>query len=123
MNVSGEDVGLKITIRVSPEDLETIENYMADHNFDNRSTFIREAVKRYMEAQSQESEDGSQTGLYVQLNEVHMSTLKHLVDLGMGISEEDIVRRLVIDKIVPKVAMEEAIDNAFRLAQQQTALK
>lgn len=123
MNVNGDEGSLKITIRVSPEELEMIEEYMADHGIENRSTFIREAVKGYIEFQTVESGDGSQNGLYVHLNDVHMATLRHLVDLGVSVDEEDFVRQTLLERIVPKSAVDEAIENAFRLAQQQTALK
>lgn len=121
MDVNGEEASLKITIRVSPEELELIEDYIGDHGIENRSTFIREAVKGYIEAQSRKSEDGSQNGLYIRLNDTQMATLRHLVSLGICVSEEEFVRQTLLDRIVPKSAIDEAVENAFRLAQAQTS--
>ena len=121
MDVNGEEASLKITIRVSPEELELIEDYIGDHGIENRSTFIREAVKGYIEAQSRKSEDGSQNGLYIRLNDTQMATLRHLVSLGICVSEEEFVRQTLLDRIVPNSAIDEAVENAFRLAQAQTS--
>lgn len=116
-----DEGSLKVTIRISPEDLNLLEDYMAEHGIENRSDCIREAIKSLVEKDN--VEDCSQTGLFVHLNEIQKATLKGLVDLGIAVSEEEFVRRVLLEKIIPANEVESAISNAFRLAQKQSALK
>ena len=41
----------------------------------------------------------------------------------MCLNEEEFIRRCVLDKIVPKTVEEEAIEDSFRTAQRNAALK
>lgn len=116
-----DEGSLKVTIRISPEDLNLLEDYMAEHGIENRSDCIREAIKSLVE--KDKVEDCSQTGLFVHLSEIQKATLKGLVDLGIAVSEEEFVRRVLLEKIIPANEVESAISNAFRLAQKQSALK
>ncbi len=41
----------------------------------------------------------------------------------MYLNEEEFVRKCVLDKIVPKTVEEEVIEDSFRMAQRNAALK
>ena len=54
---------------------------------------------------------------------IHLDALNQLVQRGMCLNEEEFIRRCVLDKIVPKTVEEEAIEDSFRTAQRNAALK
>ena len=43
------DDGIKITLRMGTEELQALEDFMGERDLENKSVFIREAIKRYME--------------------------------------------------------------------------
>ena len=99
------DDGIKITLRMGTE-------------------FIREAIKRYMETyDSPAGQMPSEGGIFVRLSDIHLDALNQLVQRGMCLNEEEFIRRCVLDKIVPKTVEEEAIEDSFRTAQRNAALK
>ena len=117
------DEGTKITIRMGPEDIQMMEDFMADQDIGNRSDFVREAVKGYIASVKAGKPFDSTGGVFVRLNDVQMDTLEGLVKTGIAVSPEEFIRKCVLDKIVPKSIEDEAIENAFRAAQMKAALK
>ena len=122
MNKMSDD-GTKITIRMGPEDIQMMEDFMADQDIGNRSDFIREAVKGYIASVKAGKPFDTTGGVFVRLNDVQMDTLDNLVRTGVAVSPEEFIRKCVLDKIVPKSIEDEAIENAFRAAQMKAALK
>lgn len=117
------DDGTKITIRMGPEEIQLMEDFMADHDIGNRSDFIRDAIKGYVESMRADVPEKAEGGIFVRLSEIQMDTLKSLVATGIATSEEEFVRKCLLDKIVTKDVETEAIENAIRAAQMKAALK
>ena len=120
------DDGTKITLRVGPEEIQMMEDYMADHKIGNRSDFIRDAIRGYIEYKNLEANAPSKAevdGIFVRFSDLQLETLANLARLGICLSEEEFVRKCVLDVIVPKDAGIKAIDEAFASAQMSAALK
>ena len=116
------DDGIKITLRMGTEELQALEDFMGERDLENKS--IREAIKRYMETyDSPAGQMPSEGGIFVRLSDIHLDALNQLVQRGMCLNEEEFIRRCVLDKIVPKTVEEEAIEDSFRTAQRNAALK
>ncbi len=117
------DDGTKVTIRMGPEEIQMMEDFMADHDIGNRSDFIRDAIKGYIASMKAGTPGKAEGGIFVRLSDVQMDTLSALVQTGVTVSEEEFIRKCLLDKIVTKDLETEAIENAFRAAQMRAALK
>ncbi len=118
------DDGIKITLRMGTEELQALEDFMGERDLENKSVFIREAIKRYMETyDSPAGQVPSEGGIFVRLSDLHMDALNQLVQRGICLNEEEFIRRCVLEKIVPKTIEEEALSDSFRTAQRNAALK
>ena len=122
MNKMSEE-GTKVTIRMGPEEIQMMEDFMADHDIGNRSDFIRDAIKGYIESVKADHSEKAEGGIFVRLNDIQMDTLDALVQTGIAVSGEEYIRKCVLDKIIPKSIEDDAIENAFRAAQMKAALK
>ena len=109
------DDGIKITLRMGTEELQALEDFMGERDLENKSVFIREAIKRYME--TYDSPAGQR------FSELHMDALSQIVQRGISLNEEEFVRKCVLDRIVPKTIEEDALSESFRTAQRNAALK
>ena len=110
------DDGIKITLRMGTEELQALEDFMGERDLENKS--------RYMETyDSPAGQMPSEGGIFVRLSDIHLDALNQLVQRGMCLNEEEFIRRCVLDKIVPKTVEEEAIEDSFRTAQRNAALK
>ena len=117
------DDGFKITLRVSQEEIEAIDDFMRAKGVSNRSLFIREVVSRYISESEGSDEDSQSNGIFVHLNDVHLQALQYLVDQGVCLNPEEYVRRCVTDKLLTKEAEEKAINNAFEMALTQQRMR
>ncbi len=117
------DEGTKITIRMGPEEIQEMEDFMADHDIGNRSDFIRDAIKGYIASLRSDKPANAEGGIFVRLNDVQLDTLEGLVETGIALSSEEFIRKCVLDKIIPETVEQDAIENAFRAAQMKAALK
>ncbi|MBR2255548.1 MAG: hypothetical protein IJ856_07080 [Candidatus Methanomethylophilaceae archaeon] len=117
------DDGFKITLRVSQEEIEAIDDFMRAKGVSNRSLFIREVVSRYISESEGSEEDSQSNGIFVHLNDVHLQALQYLVDQGVCLNPEEYVRRCVTDKLLTKEAEEKAINNAFEMALTQQRMR
>ena len=115
--------GTKVTIRMGPEEIQMMEDFMADHDIGNRSDFIRDAIKGYIESVKADHSEKAEGGIFVRLNDIQMDTLEALVQTGIAVSGEEYIRKCVLDKIIPKSIEDNAIENAFKAAQMKAALK
>ena len=100
------DDGIKITLRMGTEELQALEDFMGERDLENKS-----------------GQMPSEGGIFVRLSDIHLDALNQLVQRGMCLNEEEFIRRCVLDKIVPKTVEEEAIEDSFRTAQRNAALK
>ncbi len=117
------DDGIKVTIRMGPEDLQMVEDFMDDRGIENRSIFIRDAIRGYIDAQRNGVADASGSGIFVRFSDLQMDALQGLVQRGICLNEEEFVRKCVLDRIVPATVEEEAYADSFRTAQRNAALK
>lgn len=118
------DDGIKITLRMGTEELQALEDFMGERDLENKSVFIREAIKRYMETyDSPAGQMPSEGGIFVRFSELHMDALSQIVQRGISLNEEEFVRKCVLDRIVPKTIEEDALSESFRTAQRNAALK
>ena len=104
------DDGIKITLRMGTEELQALEDFMGERDLENKSD-------------SPAGQMPSEGGIFVRLSDIHLDALNQLVQRGMCLNEEEFIRRCVLDKIVPKTVEEEAIEDSFRTAQRNAALK
>ena len=107
------DDGIKITLRMGTEELQALEDFMGERDLENKS-------ETYDSPAGQMPSEG---GIFVRLSDIHLDALNQLVQRGMCLNEEEFIRRCVLDKIVPKTVEEEAIEDSFRTAQRNAALK
>ncbi len=117
------DDGTKITIRMGPEEIQMMEDFMADHDIGNRSDFIRDAIKGYIASIRAGQPQIEEGGIFVRLSDIQMDALDGLVRTGITVSGEEFIRKCLIEKIVPKNVEDESIENAFRAAQMKAVYK
>jgi|GEM_PF-810296 Arc/MetJ-type ribon-helix-helix transcriptional regulator len=115
------DEGTKITIRMSNADIQLMEDFMSDHDLENRSVFIRDAIREYIannKAEAQ-SDDNSVT---VRLNPVVLQTLENMRADGTIYDSESFIRELINTAVIPKEAIDDSRARAFKAAQQSSRI-
>ncbi len=117
------DEGTKVTLRMGPEEIQMMEDFMDEHDIGNRSDFIRDAIRGYIASQNAPGHVAQEGGIFVRFSDLHMDALAGLVQRGICLDEEEFVRRCVLEKIVSKTVEEEAFNDSFRTAQRNAALK
>jgi hypothetical protein len=117
------DDGTRITIRMGIEEIQQMEDFMGDHDIENRSDFVRDAIKAYMDMITSGRQMNGDSGIFVRFSDLQLNALTSLVSLGVCLDEEEFVRKCVLDKILPKAVEEEAYENAFRAAQRNAVMK
>lgn len=123
MNMADE--GTKITIRMGPEEIQNMEDFMADHGVGNRSDFIREAIVSHI-ASKKAGMTGTGTGggMFVHLSDVQLGILRGIeMDGTCSISAEEFARKCILDVIVPASIQEDVIARAVKAAQMASQLK
>lgn len=118
------DDGTKVTLRMGPDVIQMMEDFMDERDIGNRSDFIRDAIKGYIASQRSGCAPGaSESGIFVRFSDLQLDALRGIVQRGICLDEEEFVRGCVLEKIVPAAAEEEAIADSFRTAQRNAALK
>ena len=115
------DEGTKITIRMSNADIQLMEDFMSDHDLENRSVFIRDAIREYIannKAEAQ-SDDNSVT---VRLNPVVLQTLENMRADGTIYDSESFIWELINTAVIPKEAIDDSRARAFKAAQQSSRI-
>ena len=110
------DEGTKITIRMSNADIQLMEDFMSDHDLENRSVFIRDAIREYIannKAEAQ-SDDNSVT---VRLNPVVLQTLENMRADGTIYGHEGKVTKMsgVIDPATGSIQVIAVFPNPERI--------
>ena len=115
------DEGTKITIRMSNADIQLMEDFMSDHDLENRSVFIRDAIREYIANNKTEaqSDDNSVT---VRLNPVVLQTLENMRADGTIYDSESVIRELSNTAVIPKEAIDDSRARAFKAAQQSSRI-
>jgi metal-responsive CopG/Arc/MetJ family transcriptional regulator len=116
---------LTISIRISAEDVQMMEDFMLEKKIDSRSRFIRDAIAGYIDAQKRAGHGGSENGggIFVRLRETHIEALRLMVEDGTAFSEEEYIRKCVLDKLVSPAIEADSADRAFKAAQTTSRMK
>lgn len=119
MNDNGKEI--QISLRLSTDDNQLLENYMADHGIENRSVFIRDLIRDTVTGAKTKVEEG-EDGIYVRLNQVQLQTLENMKEDGTIFDAESYIRQLIMSDIVPKDSLEDSKSRAFKAAQQASRM-
>ncbi len=69
------DDGFKITLRMGIEEAQSLDDFVSERDL-NRSEFIREAIKRYMEMYDTPiAQTASESGIFIRFSNLHMDAL------------------------------------------------
>lgn len=115
------DEGLKITIRMSEADIQLMEDFMSEHDLENRSDFVRDAIREYIASNRAESQSDNDA-VVVHLNPVVLQTLDNMRADGTIFDAESFVRELINAAVIPKEALEDSRTRAFKAAQQSSRI-
>ncbi len=119
------DESTKITIRMGSEEVQRMEDFMADSGIGNRSDFVREAIDHYITSkEAGAGGSGSDEGIFVRLSDMQLGILRGIERDGTcSISAEEFARRCILDAIIPKEVKDDAILRAVKAAQLASQLK
>ncbi|MFP3871555.1 MAG: ribbon-helix-helix domain-containing protein [Candidatus Aenigmatarchaeota archaeon] len=84
----------KISLRVSDEDLEVIDSFIARHDFNNRSEFLREAALDYIERYS-EPKGQEEVPERIKLPKRLKNNIWYLIKMGHYNDWQDAIHELV----------------------------
>lgn len=109
----------KITIRMSPSEIQDLEDYMADHDIGNRSDFVRAAIEHYMAfLDAPEVTEVAGDGVFVHLTEMQLDILTRIaMDGTLATSVEEFIRTCVLERIMPQDVKDDIIRRALMNAQ------
>ena len=112
----------KVTLRMGPEELQMMDDYVAEHpEIGSRSNFIRAAIRAY--AGSGEATVEEEGGIFVRFSEVQLGALRLMKEEGICLNEEEFVRNCVLRQIIPEETAKESAANAFKTAQLASKMK
>ena len=107
-----------ITLKMPVSEIESLSEYLMDHDIDNRSEFIRRCIAKTIEETTTEGTTSEEDGiLAVHLNPVLLMTLDNMVKDGVIYDKESYVRSLVEKDIIPADIMDDSKARSFRSAQ------
>ena len=115
----------KVTLRMGPEELQLMDDYVAEHpEVGTRSNFIRAAVRAFVVGDAPDIDGRTEeSGIFVRFSEVQLNALSLLKEEGICFSEEEFVRTCVLKKLVTEETEKESAVNAFRTAQLTSKMK
>ena len=116
------DEATKVTIRMGPDVIQAMEDFMADHGIENRSDFIRDAISDYIASQ-ENGGSASTGGIFVRFSELQMDALENIIQSGVAYDVEELVRGCVLHRTVPEQVQTDPYANASRSAQRNAVLK
>ncbi|HKM09945.1 MAG TPA: ribbon-helix-helix domain-containing protein [Candidatus Methanomethylophilaceae archaeon] len=115
----------KVTIRMGPEELQIMDDFVADNpNLGSRSNFIRAAIRAYVSGDAPETNIGQEEGgIFVRFSEVQLNALSMIKAEGMCFDEEEFIRTCVLNEIVTEEVRNKTMTNAFSTAQLTSKMK
>ncbi|MCQ2070208.1 MAG: ribbon-helix-helix domain-containing protein [archaeon] len=114
------DEGVKITVRLSPAENQLLEDFIADHDIDNRSDVIREAIKAFISEKEPNNGDGD--GVFVRFTPIVLQAMENLRREGVVFDAESYVRQLVLSDLIPEEAIRASKERAFTDAQRASRM-
>ncbi|MDR1404377.1 MAG: ribbon-helix-helix domain-containing protein [Candidatus Methanoplasma sp.] len=123
--MSDSNKEVTISIRMGTEDLQTMEDFMAENEIDSRSRFVRDAISGYIASQRHNAPDGAgpASGFFVRFREVQMEALRLMVEDGIAFNEEEYIRKCVLEKLVKPESETDSAERAFKAAQMTSKMK
>lgn len=112
--------GTKVTIRMGPNEIQMMEDYLADHDIGNRSDFIRDAIRGYIEFKTKPDSDDAKRegGIFIHLTKMQLAILEILEKDGTCcFSAEEFARKCILDRIISIESEQDSIDRAVSAAQ------
>ena len=103
--------------------MKNVRRRNQDHDQDGTRGDPIDGIKGYIASMKAGQPLNAEGGIFVRLSDVQLDTLSGLVKTGIAVSEEEFIRKCLLDKIVPKSVEDETIENAFRAAQMKAAYK
>ncbi|MDN5357736.1 MAG: hypothetical protein PWR17_905 [Candidatus Methanomethylophilaceae archaeon] len=115
----------KVTLRMGPEEIQMMDDYVAEHpEVGTRSNFIRAAVRAFVVGDATDIDGrAEESGIFVRFPEVQLIALSLLKKQGICLSEEEYVRTCVLKKLITEETEKESAVNAFKTAQYTSKLK
>lgn len=114
--------GVKVSIRLSNEDMQLIQDFMEEHDLDvTTSSFIRDAIRGYIAGKKVPAEAG-EDGIYVRLSEVLIQAMENMRKEGVIFDNESYIRQLIMADIIPKESLDNTKANAFKAAQEASRM-
>ncbi len=110
---------------MGPEEIQKMEDFMADNDVGNRSDFIREAICGYIASnKAGVNSTGTEGGIFVHLSDVQLNILKEIeMDGTCSISAEEFARKCILDVIVPANVQQDVIARAAKAVQTASQTK
>lgn len=111
---------------MGPEDVRIMDDFVEENpDIGNRSNLIRAAIRAYVSGDAPGIKDVSEeaSGIFVRFSELQMIILSTLKEEGICLTEEEYVRKIVLEKIIPVSNEDKTIENAFDLAQMTSKMK
>lgn len=115
------DDGTKITIRVSNEDIQAMEDFMAENEIENRSDFVRDAIRAYIANSKTVGGEIDPNSIMVRFNPVVLQALENMKAEGIIFDSESYIRQLVMSDILPEETLRNSKSRAFNTAQLNNA--
>ncbi len=112
-----------ISIRMGPEEIQIMDDFMDDNGIIKRSDFIRRAITGYIRSKTDQDVEEGPGGIFVRLQEVQLEAINNIVKTGVCYDAEEYARKCILDKIVPAESEEEAVKNSFKAAQMASEMK
>lgn len=113
---------ITISIRMGPEEIRIMDDFMDDNGIIKRSDFVRRAITGYIRSKT-EAEAELAGGIFVHLQELQMATLDNMQKTGVIFDVEEFARNCILEKIIPAESIDEAIKNSFKAAQLSSGMK
>ncbi|MCL1811687.1 MAG: ribbon-helix-helix domain-containing protein [Methanomassiliicoccaceae archaeon] len=114
---------ITISIRMGTEDIQSMEDFMAERGIDSRSRFVRDAIAGYISSQRDGPGGAGSSGLFIRFKEVQMEALRLMVEDGTAFDEEEYVRKCVLEKLVSPENEADSAERAFKAAQMSSKMK
>ncbi|MCL2148429.1 MAG: ribbon-helix-helix domain-containing protein [Methanomassiliicoccaceae archaeon] len=112
-----------VSIRMTVDEVQLMEEFMAEKGIDSRSQFIRDAVSGFISLQKRVTGGAIGDGYFIRFNEVQMGALRLMVEDGTIFSEEEFVRKCVLDRIVSPESEADSASRSFKAAQMASKMK
>jgi len=111
------DEGTRVTIRMSPEEIQLMEDFMDLNQVGNRSDFIRDAISKYITQKKAPAVVDSENGVFVHLTGMQLKIMDLMKEDGTIYDNESYIRSLLLNDLIPAESKESSKLCAVRAVQ------